>query len=224
MMKPSNSPRPEWRRLASLLLLIVTGSTLRAAEPAKPTDPSEVIWRSQRMCGVNCLYTLLRAYGFQDVSYKDLTDEVLTGRSDTSLTDIKRAAARRGLRCAIGRTDEGGLTAAPKPVVAHCEQVDPTGTLTGHFVLVIETDREGVKYLDGTTAQLGQYPWHEFKRRWTGYIVYADAGWPAWAVIAASVPLGVALGVLVDRFAFGRRTRRTPAGQSPALIPEGSLP
>lgn len=178
------------------------------------------------MCGVNCLYALLRAYGVEDVSYGDLTDEVMATQADTSLTDIRRAAARRGLRCAIGKADLAGLKASAKPVIAHCEQVDPTGIQSGHFVLVVGTGTDEVTFLDGTTAQLGQLPWHEFQRRWSGYIIYADAGawWPPWAVLVACLPLGVTAGVLIDRFANKRRTRREPSERSPTLVPEGSLP
>jgi hypothetical protein len=226
MMKPSISPHRGWRCLASLFILTAAGTCLGDIPSRKAVDSSEVVWRSQRMCGVNCLYALLKAYGIRDVSYQDLTDEVMATQADTSLTDIKRAAARRGLRCAIGKTDRSGLSAAAKPVVAHCEQVDPVGVQSGHFVLVVGTDDDGVHFLDGTTAQLGEFPWHEFQRRWSGYIVYADAGpvWPPWAVLVASLPLGLVAGVLVDKIALRRRARRSPAELSPALVPEGSLP
>jgi hypothetical protein len=186
--------RKAWACLIALAVIASTGAG------GSQSDPASLVWRTQRMCGVNCLYLFL---GFHRVkmSYTELTEELLTTPVWTSLADLQRVASRHGVACAVGRTSPEGLRAISKPLIAHWEQVGPDGTNAGHFVVVTRTTDDLVTYFDGTTAEFEEIHWDKFNARWTGYVLYRPhrAHPPWWAYLGTSALLGVCLGSFINR-------------------------
>ena len=113
----------------------------------------DMVWCSEKTCGVNCLYFLLRA-GNISPDYEQLSQEMVRQESLTSLTGLKRCAERHGLTCALGKTNPAGLEKLPMPLIAHFDLVGVRGKSGGHFVVVLRANAEGVVYVDGTLAEI----------------------------------------------------------------------
>ena len=184
---------------------IVTAIALIAAGPGptdKSAEPDQTAWRSERVCGPNCLYTLLKYRGI-NVSYPKLLESCIGGKDFMSLSAIQKTSDLHGLPLSLGRTDRKGLEKLPKPVIAHLEQMGPRGDVQGHFVLVLQAGTSGVKTMDGTTAIIHDTGWRDFEREWTGYLAYPTAP----STMADSLKsmglcalLGLSTGMVVARF------------------------
>ena len=167
-----------------LLSLAFNQSTLGQTSPRSPlsddtpTSTVNLNWRAARVCGVNCVYLLLRHFN-QAVEYQKLEADLL--RDDiTSLADLKRAATSRGLATQVLRTDRDGLDRLPRPMIAHLDHVSPQGETSGHFVLILKNEGEnGVACIDGTTAEPRTIPWSEFERDWSGHVLATFAPTPS---------------------------------------------
>ena len=176
------------------------GNHLRSAE--------EMVWRSERTCGANCVYLLLRVHHIE-ADYRELVRETVAQESETSLTQLKRSAEDHGLPCRLRKTGPEGLRALPMPVVAHLDLVGVRGESGGHFVVVLRADDNGLTIVDGTTADTRITPWRDFERRWSGYVMYVSRGSTVveWAPTAAALAAGALLGYLAER---GLRRRAAP--------------
>lgn len=165
------------------------------------TNPREVIWRSERACGLNCLYVLLGAYNIP-VEYEELTAETLRKEKYTSLTDLKEAAKRYGLNGMLGKTDPDGLAKLPKPIIVHMDVVRQRTGSTGHFVLVLRTTPQSVECMEGTSGSILNMPWREFQRCWSGHVMYVSNGEHSVSLfsMALSILVGVFCAVLIDRY------------------------
>lgn len=177
------------------LAVLLIGGSQHASEPRTDLDNS-IVWRAERVCGVNCIYLMLRANDKQ-VDYPMLQRRLLK-HDLNSLTDLKRAAEGGGLFTNIARTDPVGLLRLTKPLIAHLEVVSVRGEPSAHFVLVTNTDRERVSYIDGTTAEPLTVSWKEFARDWSGNILISAQPryrrfWPYAAM--AALGLGAAFAV-----------------------------
>ena len=181
---------------------------------------SDQVWRSERVCGVNALYFLLRAADVE-AEYAVLSDRLLD-RSDAlpSLADLKSEASRWGTTLRIARFAPDDLRAAPKPIVAHLDAVAASGEISGHFVVVTAADEEGVTYVDGSTAETREMDWPLFKRGWSGHVAHLVPptlhGWDVFPALVA----GILSGVVLDRVWQSLRKR----GNAPTLLtPAGGL-
>src|SRR5487761_1807523 len=83
-------------QLALALVLEVAIPERERGEAPLHRDSSTAIWRSHRVCGVNCLYALLRARRV-DSSYDQLLSELTRNDALTSLVALRDAAVARGL-------------------------------------------------------------------------------------------------------------------------------
>lgn len=183
------------RNLAVVLSFVLGAASAPAAAPIEG-DPAKLIWRSERVCGVNCAYLLLKHNGVK-ADYRALEDELIH-EDLTSLAEIKRTVRQHGLSAIIARTDRRGLAEVPKPLIAHLESVSGRGATNGHFVLVTSTDDQGVHCVDGTTAIPRDIPWPEFETDWSGHIVFIERGRTLQiSMIAVFVALGLTLGALI---------------------------
>jgi len=209
----------------AFLILLVAGSVWPAsleeegppgeAAPRKAADP-ELLWRTRRACGVNCLYVLLRTYRIE-TDYEQLMHDLYAAapEGESSLADLQAAAAARGLPLAAGKTSLESLRALEKPVIAHIEGA--VGRTGGHFVLVLETNENAVKVMDGTSAAIVTKTWREFAQSWSGYLLLVKPPlspaqeWVLWAVCLA---LGGGLGLGVDRLLHRRPVARSLVGSS----------
>lgn len=140
---------------------------------ARASDKNGVVWRAERVCGVNCVYFLLRHRDIS-ASYKEVSQSLLQNDTLPSLTDIKKVSQSYGLQLKIGTTTPEGLTAVAFPVIVHLDIVGARGEQGGHFSVVLDCDSEGVKMLDGTSVEVRNMPWRDFNRMWSGYLLYAD--------------------------------------------------
>jgi len=136
-------------------------------------DPKGIIWRSEKSCGLNCLYVMLGVYQLP-VDYARLTSEVITSEPGTSLTTLKTVARRYGLSAELGKTDPEGLTRLPKPFIAHLDLAIQQGEIPGHFVLVLKTTSDEVEFMDGTSGAIRGTSWREFQRHWSGHVMYVS--------------------------------------------------
>jgi ABC-type bacteriocin/lantibiotic exporter with double-glycine peptidase domain len=164
---------------------------------------------------------MLRIHGI-GCDYQALTDELYAASPDgfNSLTDLKKAAGRRGLALEVGRTTPEALLTLEKPVVAHIEPLEAGGG--GHFILVLSADEDTVICMDGTTAMVRKRSWREFAQRWSGHILY-----PAPPASAAQVWAGyLAVGLLGAGAALVLATvwpfRRGPGTTPP--VPPSAVP
>ena len=141
-----------------------------AALAANSAD--NVVWRSARVCGCNCLYIMLREKGIEP-DYLKLRQELLR-ESFTSLTQLQEAGEKRGLACRMGKTNPQGLRSLPKPLIAHLDRLSGRGQARGHYVLVLAAHEENLTVMDGTSGIIETTPWRTFQRRWSGYVLYVD--------------------------------------------------
>jgi hypothetical protein len=154
---------------------------------ARTSNP--VLWRSERLCGVNCVYLMLKFYGSQP-DYSRV-ESALLHEDLCTLTDIKHFLYSQDPSFLMARTDPPGLQTLPMPVIAHLDLRSPRGETRGHFVLITGTDADGVSYVDGTTAEPYTRPWKEFKRQWTGYIIYKKkSGHLFWSLFLLATATG----------------------------------
>jgi peptidase C39-like protein len=163
----------------------------------------ELVWRSKRVCGLNCAYFVLRAHG-KDPDYAEMQRRLLK-EEFTSLRDIKQAAAEYGVQLRLARMTPEQLRNVDKPAVAHFDLVDIKGGAQGHFVIVTQTDDNTVQFIDGTTVLTRSLSWREFQRNWSGYVAHRTSteDWPGWPVLA--LVGGVISGLIVDRILLWRR-------------------
>jgi ABC-type bacteriocin/lantibiotic exporter with double-glycine peptidase domain len=77
------------------------------------------------------------------------------------------------------------------PWIAHWDDV---GSGDGHFVLVLDVEEDGVRFMDGSTGAVRLMPQREFARRWSGYLL-AAATPPRFGYL--SVVLGLLVGVVI---------------------------
>jgi len=146
------------------LYLMFSSSTVENTEIA-----DNVVWRSERACGLNSLYFLLTLTGHK-ADYLQLQQSLLKERL-VSLEDMRNTAKSHGMPVRIVTMSPSELRSLTVPVVAHFETVEVSGKAGGHFVVVFDTDDEGVHYVDGTTAETFHVSWRKFERSWSGYIV-----------------------------------------------------
>jgi hypothetical protein len=178
------------------------GRVLRPREGAS-ADASSVIWRSERACGLNSLYFLLRCSGVEP-DYIAMQGGLLTEEM-SSLFDLKAKARDYGMALEVVRLVPEGLRSAPRPIIAHMEIAGVGGQAGGHFVVVTHTDDESVSYVDGSTAQSHTVTWRDFNKEWSGYAAYLDnPGGFAIAGIVAGFFAGAVIGWAFNRLLKGR--------------------
>jgi len=208
---------------ASVTLGLLAVAALAGGRPCRGDNLPETgagtkgaAWRSPGNCGLNCLHVLLGANNIE-TDYDRLSEEVLVENKVTSLTDLRQAAKRHGLAATLGKTGPEGLTALPKPVVAHWDLANEPGDYPGHFVLVVKTTAESVEFMDGTSGAIRVLEWREFQRRWSGYVLYVSPSQPfaSWGYLAGAVVAGVLAGALVHRLLARRAVGR--ASHQPQL-------
>jgi hypothetical protein len=185
-----------------------------AGAPAR--DPAQIVWRSQRACGVNSLYVLLKVHGHSP-NYIELNEQLLSSGREPSLADLQRSASAHQLPCEVGKATPAVLDRLAKPVLAHLDISEDTQTAElGHFVLVLATAPESITAMDGTTGMIRAMPRPEFERRWTGYILYTPAaeGVP-WGSVLACGLLGLVLAWGVQKLVRRRQTLRCEGPVAP---------
>jgi len=202
----------------SLCGSLVIGTLTMASDKRKPKaaigDPRDTaIWRSERVCGVNCLYLLLRFEG-RDVDYLSLQNGLLNEKP-TSLHELKAAAYRHDLDLRLARMKPSDLIGVHKPVVVHLESVDARAQTSGHFVLVTQAYKNGVQYIDGTTTELRSVAWKDFERSWDGFVAHSNEVGPVWwsGIDACAFGSGMVFACLACGLIQKRpiAMRRTPA-------------
>lgn len=72
-----------------------------------------------RACGVDCLYTCLRALGNEGLSLADLEKQLPPGPQGVSLESIRSVCRANGVRATPVRTDLNQLKAITNPVILH---------------------------------------------------------------------------------------------------------
>jgi hypothetical protein len=210
------APLRSWplRMVCGLLSLILAlgeqealGGDSTSSRPGTVAGQGE-IWRSNHLCGQNCLYVMLRMMGIR-TDYSRVTESLSDQLADISLTDLERIGRRNGLGCVMGRGDRRALEELPKPVITHFEPDRPDTEMSGHYVLVLRSDQDRVVFLDGTTAVIEEMPWRDFLRRWSGYMIYVpETRWGMSSAVAlAAACCGLFLGSLVNQRLLGRFIR-----------------
>ncbi len=172
---------------------------LRAQEEprdASRADDRQTVWRSERVCGLNCLYFLLRAYG-KAPDYLSMQRNLV--RPDlTSLYDLGAAAKQHGVPLRLASMTPKELSAVPKPAIAHLDVTSVRGQTSGHFVVVTHATPEGVRFIDGTTAETREFTWRDFQRDWSGNVAYREptlGGNSAVVSMSAALVVGMACGL-----------------------------
>lgn len=197
--------------VAAAASAITAGAYGAEQSPFKDTT----IWRSERSCGVNSLYFLLR-YNDVNVPYKQISDALLRSDDLPSLADLKQAGLLNGLPAKLGKTTPSNLTEEILPAIVHFDSIGARGEQGGHFSVLLRTDARGVTLVDGTTMQTETMPWPDFKRSWSGYLLWIsrpqklNVHW--WQKLLA-ILVGCLCAVAVDyalhsrAWPFGRRIR-----------------
>jgi len=169
---------------------------LFSVTPSLESEGIEVVWRSERVCGLNSVYFLLTLTG-HEADYLQMQRSLLKEKL-VSLGDIQESAESYGMPVRIALLTPLELRSLHVPVIAHFDTVEVSGFNQGHFVVVFDTDDEGVHYLDGTTAEVFHVPWRKFERAWSGYAVYpSEAVSISWVWAALSLVTGATCGYFV---------------------------
>lgn len=138
--------------------------------PLSNETTSAQVWRSQRLCGVNCLYAFLRWHGVK-ACYEDLEGDLLS-EEGTNMSALQNAALRYGIEATVAKASPGDLRRLGMPVIIHLEELRPNGHSAAHFVLVTKCNDKSVTCMDGTSAVLANIPWPKLEAQWTGYILF----------------------------------------------------
>lgn len=179
------------------------GWSFAQGAPSRAED--RAVWRSEHVCGLNCLFLLLRCTG-ESPDYLAMQETLLEEGRLTSLYDLNTAAARYGVGLRLAKLTPDDLRALPKPVIAHLDRVTPSGESAGHFVVVTRADRDKVRYVDGTTAEAREVPWREFRRAWSGFAAFRSGrGALSWNDHVAAFIVGLAGGWGVELLSRRRR-------------------
>jgi ABC-type bacteriocin/lantibiotic exporter with double-glycine peptidase domain len=75
-------------------------------------------WRSERMCGPNSLYGLLRLKGLE-VSLDDVVRQASPGANGVSFAQLQHASGEFGIRCEVVRFNRNQLSSLNFPVIVH---------------------------------------------------------------------------------------------------------
>ena len=110
--------------------------------------------RLDPLCGAAALAQALKTHGKPYDKKRVLANMRVTGRGST-LGDVMDGAHRLGLSASIVSSDDKGLIALPKPLIAYVEH--------DHFVSVTQADKEGITYL---CADCGPWPGGRVRLTW----------------------------------------------------------
>jgi hypothetical protein len=152
-------------------------STLQSKKPVDAASTTEnAIWRSNRACGANCLYLVLRSKGV-DADYSDVQHR-LVKKELSSLHDLREVARQYGVELVLCKLTPNGLRATPFPVILHLESILPTGVSRNHFIAVLGLEgkegSENVAYMDGTTGEIVKKSKEKLLKDWTGFAAYVS--------------------------------------------------
>jgi ABC-type bacteriocin/lantibiotic exporter with double-glycine peptidase domain len=136
------------------------------------------------ICGANALYMLLKAHG-QPVSASPFFREVNPGDQGLSLVEVRDTSTRYGLPAEVRRcTYEQLVGGCRLPLIAFVQSSLETADCgTGHYVLVVDADSEGITLVDGTSGEQKLYLRDAFCRNWKGYVVVPVRGQPDWLLL-----------------------------------------
>jgi ABC-type bacteriocin/lantibiotic exporter with double-glycine peptidase domain len=162
------------------------------SSPASRVDG--LIWRISNRCAQNCIYMILKLRG-ESVPYYDVERKLPIVGEGTTLVAVRDCLRSFGLAAHIVRGGPDALARANVPLIAHW---DEEGNRVGHYVVIIGSDANGVRYLDGTTASISWLPMPEFQKKWSGYLVtlHNDAWWrplPQVAIALGSLSIVLAI-------------------------------
>ena len=161
-------------------------------------DTDDVVWRSKRVCGLNCIYFLLRAYGLTP-DYLTLQRRMVKAEL-TSLYDIQRESAAHGLPLRLASFTPQDLSDVRKPIIAHFDVVDIEGDVGGHFVVVTRTTPSSVEFVDGTTVMTHVLDWRQFQRKWSGFVAHREADGSPWFLDVLAFVCGIVAGFTYDSY------------------------
>jgi hypothetical protein len=176
---------------------------------------------AQSVCGRNALYIYLRLQACP-VSYDQVAREVQIDERGTSLQALHNAARRLGFAAQVRRLTMEELANSSLPVIAHLGRSVVTGD-TGHYIVVLRVEEDGVTFLDGTTGETIRYARDRFPNHWTGYVLDRQSPWRNALLAAAAVACGIltVLAVLClrpGRLISGRSGRQCEIGVAILLI------
>jgi Peptidase C39 family len=182
-------------------------------EKSSVANEGDALWRSGRVCGVNCVYLMLRVAGRRP-DYAVLSKQLL-GDKANSLTDLQSAARRWGVELELARLNASELRRAPKPLIAHFEAVDLDGVERGHFVIVMRATDGGVDCIDGTDGGQTTRSWAEFERLWTGYVAFygTESTRHAWMALGGGCVAFACGAVAALAYGKGRKRSKCENGQ-----------
>jgi hypothetical protein len=174
-----------------------------AADP-KAAGADTTIWRINKKCGQNCIYICMKMLG-KRVLYDEIGRSLTVTDDGSSSAELRDCSRRFGVEASIYQAGPQSLLRAPLPLIAHWEEERGTG----HYVVVIASNADGVQFVDGTTAAIRVLPWPEFEKRWSGYVlVFQERPW-WWPLVPVAAALGLAAGAL--SFLSWRRSHRLAA-------------
>ncbi len=172
--------------LASLIW-VVTGSLANAARDALP----DLHWRTDRRCGLNCLYLILFKYG-KEPDYDILSAEMPLTERGVSVADLVQVAEKFGLRLVALRAEASALGDLPLPAILHCRSVGEGG----HYLVLLSINKDDTFTIFGcTTGRIKRLSQDEFYDLWTGVILVRSEDWH-WGGLRGKV-LVVGSGLLV---------------------------
>jgi hypothetical protein len=169
------------------------------------------LWRTTHRCGINATYAYLKISNV-DVPYDELFKSVPLSEKGASLGGLMRVCENYSHSAVIVKATPATLPALI-PAIAHCEEEFGA---TGHYVVVVAVNSQGVCLIDGTTGIFQVVSNKDFQLSWTGYILTARESLErirkstqrlsvdAWLICLAIV-LSASFALLIH--VFPRRTR-----------------
>jgi ABC-type bacteriocin/lantibiotic exporter with double-glycine peptidase domain len=171
----------------------------------EPTKAAK--WQQRGMCGVNAAVLLLTCCG-QQVDFEEACAKtVFSSEHGSNIMDVANACGELGLPCdVVKETPESLFRKVSPPFIVHFDDTQYGGS--GHFVVAISRDEEGVRIADGGTLQVSSIPFEEFSRLASGYYVVPSANQKRPA-FTRWVLFGFGLGLVVFSLVFSNPKKQT---------------
>ncbi len=192
-------------------ILLLAESLVASSIDAKENDT----WRIEQRCGVNSVYLYLQLSGTQ-VSYEDVRRDLPTDEQGSSLKELQQYLVRRNHSdMVVARGGAPLLASSNKPMIAMLERepAKPSdGATSNHFVVVLNSDRETVTYVDGSTAAIHRMPTSQFLMEWTGLAIISQKRSWMFPIAASLLAMATALAFFRTSWFPKRKTIATTVG------------
>ncbi len=163
--------------IGAFLLSIPLPQAFSGDKVSRESLPAELhfeqVWQAGPMCGPNALFFMMRLNGVP-VNHAELLKHLAPPKQGSSMAELQQAARQWGLATEILQTTPSGLDRLHVPFIAHLS-LPPNDA--GHYLLVLRTNEDSLKTIDGTKGTLLTVRRETFLRHWSGHVLVTGRDW-----------------------------------------------